>query len=136
MYSQFNLLSSNLLYTYLTNKEQAILSGNYSEADQRVLLPVISIGKYSVNFWVDPTDPSSSSWGRIGRADLVGAARGIWKGRVVIAVCCIGGFAGGAAAGRYALLHGVAASAVYAFIEGGVCDKVKADDNDDYPIKG
>jgi len=129
MYSQFDVLPNNLLYSYLVNKEQLILSGTYSEADQRVLLPVISIGKYSIDFWVDPTSPSPGSWGKIGRADFVGAARGIWSGRLVIAACCIGGVAGGlAAAGRYAFLHGVAESAVYAFIEGGICDKVKTDD--------
>ncbi len=135
MYSQFDVLPDNLLYSYLVNKEQSILSGTYSETDQRVLLPVISIGKYSIDFWVDPTSPSSGSWGKIGRADLVGAARGIWSGRFVIAACCIGGAAGGlAAAARYAFLHGVAGSAVYAFIEGGICDKVKADD--EKPVKG
>ena len=121
--SNIQLLPASFLSTYMSNKENEIcMSADYDDVEKAMILSIVSIGKYSSDYWEDTIISSGLSSRHIVKADAVGAVRGIWRGRLVIGFCSmVGGPAsGGAAALRYALLEGFIASAAYAFIESNI----------------
>lgn len=118
--SNIETLRDRFLPIYISNKENEIcMSPNYDDVEKAMILSVISIGKYSADYWEDPIHYGGLSKRKVIKADAAGAVRGLWKGRLVIGFCSmVGGPAsGGAAALRYALLESFMASAVYAFVE-------------------
>lgn len=115
-------------YTYIKEQfakiEEDILrthADEYTEIDRTILLGSLSVGKYSNEYW-NGTDFASGTrsgvpFRTIVKADLVGAARGIWANRFVICVCAIGGAHGVVVAMvRSALPSAVGASALHWFI--------------------
>lgn len=112
-------------YFYIKNRfaefEKTILydeSNEYSVADKTLLLSSLSVGKYSNEYWEENTSETRSpSTKSIVKADLVGAARGIWVNRFKICVCAVGGIQSVLiAAGRSALPSAIGNSAAHWFI--------------------
>lgn len=119
IYQSFSTYTGVALSSYLNNKVQTIILGNFDEEERRLLLTFLSIGQNSLDYWEEHPNDNALSYKNIAKADLVGAARGIYRNIKVIAVCSIaGGFVGGGQALlRYALIQSVIDSSIYAFIE-------------------
>lgn len=137
IYQSFSQYTGVSLFDYLTNKENAIAISNYNTLEKAILLSTISVGKNSLDYWNDITLTSGMSRRNVAKADMVGAVRGVWRGRHVIMVCSmLGGWMGGCSAAlRHMLVQAVIDSAVYAFIES---NEVKVDDKvlPPFPLKG
>ena len=64
---------------------------DYTNSDRAILLSSLAVGKYSNEYWKEETSTRAATTSQIVKADLLGAARGIWKNRFVICVCAVGG---------------------------------------------
>lgn len=90
---------------------------DYTNTDKVILLSSLSVGKYSNEYWKAETTTRAASTSQIVKADLLGAAKGIWKNKFVICVCAVGGVQSVLiAAGRSALPSAIGYSAAQWFI--------------------
>ena len=119
IYFGFIVYSGANLLSFIQNKENSIMLSNYTNMEKSFLLAVLAVGENSFEYWNSPGFDSGVSGKNIAKADVVGAIRGAWNGRKVIALCSLlGGVAGGTQAIlRYAFVQAVIDSAVYYFIE-------------------